>query len=520
VRKLLLSGVVLLVLFCSIGCNRILLSNEVSVECNIISSQMYTAHDPMVIDSNDDFVSEGWSGDGSLDRPYTISFLEFTDEIDEACINISYTTAYFVITNCSFNTTTFSCAINLQNVSNGRIQYCTTGGHIWGITVYESIEIQLLDLTLSGTCVVMEDSEMCLVSHCSIEYAPGDGVYFEGCYNMTVEGCDISYCAANGIWLEDTYNSSIIGNKIDMNTMYQIEISGVSSHNLIYNNIMYCDMFNWGTGHDGGVTNYWDDSVSTGNWWYDYDDSGQYDIPGTAGSIDHYPMGHSSVVLVNHNDVDFIVNSDASIIWDAFSEAPDYFIVYRNGEIHESGVWDGQDVSTNVMTDILGSFNYTLFVNGTSGYYKIDTVMVTIFTILPLIDSPNDISYKYGTTGNSITWHPSSKNPDSYEIYQNNLLIFSQSWHGSSVSYSVDGLSIGIHSFKLRVNNTMGNDANDTVRVTVTPASTTTTTGGVTNTTSTSTTVTDFQLDTRIILFIGIGGVILLIAVLVVKSRK
>jgi len=40
---------------------------------------------------------------------------------------------------------------------------------------------------------------------------------------------------------------------------------------------------------DDGLDNKWDDGVNQGNYWSDYDSSGVYLVPGSAGSIDHYP---------------------------------------------------------------------------------------------------------------------------------------------------------------------------------------------------------------------------------------
>ncbi|MGY5881914.1 MAG: right-handed parallel beta-helix repeat-containing protein, partial [Candidatus Thorarchaeota archaeon] len=480
--------------------------------------------DAINITSNDGFVSGGWAGQGTSENPYLIEFFEFTDPngVDGPCISISDTTVHFKITNCSFNTTVFASAFALDNVTNGQIQYCSTENFIWGMRVDNCSGIQL-DHLIGSSCIVIEDSSNCNISHCTINYAPGDGIYLYNCSNITATGCDISLCAANGIWLEDTMNSTIIGNKLILNSLFQIDVTGVSEDNVIYNNVIeYNFMDSFGGGRDNGATNFWDDNVSTGNWWSDYDESGSYDISGTAGSVDHYPMGHNSVLLVNHGDVICNIRPNVSIMWDAFSEVPDHYIIYRNGEVDESKAWDGLDISTNVITDTIGIFNYTVFVNGTSGNNKTDTVMVTLYDNVPTLDSPDDISYVYGETGNFINWNPSDINPNRYEIYRGSSLVFSDNWDGSQVSHSVSGLSVGTYEFKLCVFDTSENNASDTVQVTVTPS--TTTPSEVTNTTTTTatseTTTTGFQLGGDIILIVGIGGAILLITIVIVKLKR
>lgn len=297
-RKLLSVGVVVAVLLCSIGFDGICTSDDIESESNARLSQTYTPHASILIDSNDDFAGEASSGDGSQGNPYTIEWLEFTGEIDGACISISGTTDYFRISHCSFAPSTFAAAVSLQDVSNGEILYSITGDSAWGIIANYSSTIRLEHLTLLGTCIIMELSWMCSVTGCSIGYAPGDGVFFNGCSQMTVEGCEISNSAACGISLAHTGESSFFQNVINGNSMEPVYISGVSSNNRIYNNEIHTSPL--GGARDDGITNYWDDGVSIGNWWSDYDESGFYYITGSAGSIDHYPRGASSPTIITN----------------------------------------------------------------------------------------------------------------------------------------------------------------------------------------------------------------------------
>ncbi|MFW9961885.1 MAG: right-handed parallel beta-helix repeat-containing protein [Candidatus Thorarchaeota archaeon] len=320
-RKVMLTIAILFVLFCTFGSN-VVFSNGRITEDSSISSQTYAPRSPMVIESNDDFVSEGWLGEGTADDPYTISFLDFTEAIDYACINMSDTTAHFLIEYCTFDTTEFAIAVSLHNVTNGVIRGCTTGVNAWGIEFYESSRIQL-EYLIGYACVMMYDSWMCNVTHCYLLYAPGDGVYCNNCQDIRIEECYIAQCAANGISLHDTVDSFVIGNTLNMNWMHEVEIYGSSSNNVIYNNIIYYNPDGMSIAYDSGSMNYWDDGISIGNWWSNYGGSGTYSITGSAGSVDHYPMGHSSVVLVGHTDVQFEMNLIASIIWTAFSEVPD-----------------------------------------------------------------------------------------------------------------------------------------------------------------------------------------------------
>jgi hypothetical protein len=87
----------------------------------------------------------------------------------------------------------------------------------------------------------------------------------------------------------------------------------------------------------------------------------------------------------------------------------------------------------------------------------------------PTIDQPSAITYVIGSTGNSITWHPSSLVPDHYTVSVNGSSPMSYSWNGSAITYSVDGLSMGTYSVNCTVYDTNNLSATSVVTVTVLP---------------------------------------------------
>jgi len=87
-------------------------------------SLTYSFHSPVIIRSNSDFHSQGWSGQGSLSSPYSISNLNITSE-SVVCIFITNTTSYFTIQNCwlsSEGSDWEQGIITLDNVINGQIE--------------------------------------------------------------------------------------------------------------------------------------------------------------------------------------------------------------------------------------------------------------------------------------------------------------------------------------------------------------------------------------------------------------
>ncbi|MEX2720485.1 MAG: hypothetical protein Q6362_003575, partial [Candidatus Wukongarchaeota archaeon] len=85
----------------------------------------------------------------------------------------------------------------------------------------------------------------------------------------------------------------------------------------------------------------------------------------------------------------------------------------------------------------------------------------------PIIDHPNDITYVEGTTGNTITWHPSDENPSSFKVTREGIQVNSSSWNDDPITVNVDGLSVGNYTYKCTVYDTSGQNASDTVIVRV-----------------------------------------------------
>jgi hypothetical protein len=86
----------------------------------------------------------------------------------------------------------------------------------------------------------------------------------------------------------------------------------------------------------------------------------------------------------------------------------------------------------------------------------------------PSIDSPADVRYTYGTTGHSITWHPSSAFPSAYLVTSDGSSPGGD-WNGGAITVNVDGLSVGTHTFLCIVWNVVGESVRDEVTVTVPP---------------------------------------------------
>ncbi len=175
----------------------------------------------------------------------------------------------------------------------------------------------------------------------------------------------------------------------------------------------------------------------------------------------------------------------------SLSQENESFITVRN-----DGMTIYNSLVINLLTDGDGS--------GYSDSFEI-YINEIAFLMRPSIDSPADLTYNVGETGNSITWTPSSYNPASYEITRNGTVVDSGAWDGSPITINVDGLDAGTYVFEITVTDVFGQSATDQVVVTVES-------GGI------PFVPPGFLQD--YFLYIVAGLVILVILIIVIKKRK
>ena len=159
-----------------------------------------------------------------------------------------------------------------------------------------------------------------------------------------------------------------------------------------------------------------------------------------------------------------------SITWQVNERYPDSYIVYRNGtNVQEGKLERWQDVFRNVNNLPLGAYNYTVFVNDSSGNWATDTVWVFVYDgTLPIVDSPMDIEFEYGENGYNITWHAFDLHPTIYEVFRNGDLIESNPWNISeAICIQLDSLEEGEYNFTILFYDVEPNVAFDTIIVTI-----------------------------------------------------
>ncbi|TFG27441.1 hypothetical protein EU528_12895 [Candidatus Thorarchaeota archaeon] len=185
------------------------------------------------------------------------------------------------------------------------------------------------------------------------------------------------------------------------------------------------------------------------------------------------------------------------------------------------------------------NYTYAIFVVNEAGDSTTRFVYITVLDyILPLVDSPEDITMDEGDIGINIVWTCSDIHPYIYEIRVDGVPDSSSAWT-DSVIISLDGIEAGTYVYEITIFDTFGNFVRDSVSVIVNEVTTTTTTTTTTSTITTTTTSTITTTSTTtsttttgttttivpggtltLILVLIFGGVVLIFILLVIFKKR
>ena len=87
----------------------------------------------------------------------------------------------------------------------------------------------------------------------------------------------------------------------------------------------------------------------------------------------------------------------------------------------------------------------------------------------PVIDSPADVTYVVGETGNEILWSPTADaGPLRYVLQVNGTLDTISPWNGAPIAVNIDNVNVSLTTYQLTVTDRLGYSATDTVILNVT----------------------------------------------------
>ncbi|MHA1772000.1 MAG: right-handed parallel beta-helix repeat-containing protein [Candidatus Thorarchaeota archaeon] len=302
-----------------------------------------------------------------------------------------------------------------------------------------------------------------LVTECS-DY----GIITNGAFDVSVRD-NVAITNRYGIYVSSSNNATLTNNAVIKNNITGIVVLSTSNATFVENVISKNPI----NAQDNGTNNAWDDGVSKGNSWSDYNGTGNYSVPGSAGSIDHYPSGVTRPIppeVEGPATASIIEDSTGNtILWNARSFSPSHYIIKRNNTVVTSENWDGSNISYSTDGLELGTYNFTITVYDSFGFTNTTFVIVTVADqTAPVVDHPQDAFIEAGSTGNEVIWAASDHHPASYSIFRNGVHIASGTWtNAETVRVSADGLDLGTYNFTVLITDESGNQAVDSVFITV-----------------------------------------------------
>ncbi len=123
-----------------VGIGPMTTTNAIDAEATVVTSQgtrlapgAHTAHVPIVIDGNADFVTQGWPGDGTSGDPYVIAGLNITYDLGIPAIQVYNADVSFVIRDCYLDQGSEDWAVEFINTTSATVEYTTIYGNGGGI---------------------------------------------------------------------------------------------------------------------------------------------------------------------------------------------------------------------------------------------------------------------------------------------------------------------------------------------------------------------------------------------------
>ncbi len=161
-----------------------------------------THHEPITIASNQDFISQGWPGNGSQTYPYRLENLSIS--ANGTCIGISNTNAFFVVTGCVLSAPDApeeypdAQCVSFSNVTNGVLM---------GSVVSARSRLE------SSYAVLFESSRYCSILDCQID-GRATCVRFRNSSECVLSGSLIDGSEESTVRLDETSDVRIISNQV------------------------------------------------------------------------------------------------------------------------------------------------------------------------------------------------------------------------------------------------------------------------------------------------------------------
>ena len=434
-----------------------------------------TTHDPIEIVGDDDFVSQGWPGNGTWSDPYLIEDLNITVSSGYA-MRIVNTTRPFMISRCFVRAETSDPrigAVQLETVSNVCVSNCSIVGEGRGIDAESSSNITVIESFFSS----------------------GDyGFYIHDAHNVSVTGSEFSSIGIYGIMLWPVADSRISDN------LFVDCLAGVAAYSADDCMITENQFMNLSVGIDlcsGG-----DNLTVQSNSFINITGSAVLACSHLAGG--HLSESSTSAISVYNR----VLNNTFATCGTAFRNSFGMAALFANNTVEEcewgvdlsycegnqivnNSIWrsvnygiDIRDAQHNTIysnviansgiANAYDSGRYNVWDNGAGlGNFWSDYDGTGVYNVPgndlshsidrwpervgpPFIWIQEEIETTREAGSLTIVWSSYDANPLSYEVMRNGTVIDSGAWNGSSVRYVVNDLELGVYNFTAIVRNANG----------------------------------------------------------------
>ena len=244
------------------------------------------------------------------------------------------------------------------------------------------------DMNVTGTGITavalnLRGTSDTVVNNTRVEDSDGTGVWLNECENITLTGSSITGCERTGLYLTQSQGCKVTRCWILDNGDTGIDVEYGGSH-MVWDNTIGWNRRN---AEDDSTDTAWDDGVSTGNAWSDYDPSEEtYRVEGQSGSVDHYPrlityLEHPRVWHLGATQLSYVNGTTGNnITWVAALASPDHYEIYRDGELIANASLTPGLLVIGVDGLAPGTYTYTVVIFDSSGEQANDTVYVMVMT--------------------------------------------------------------------------------------------------------------------------------------------
>lgn len=191
---------------------------------------------------------------------------------------------------------------------------------------------------------------------------------------------------------------------------------------------------------------------------------GFYNYTIVANDTDGYFVTDTEYVTVTDNanpvfistQSDFNISEGSSgnnIIWSATELHPLNYSIFRNEIEVKNGTWNSDE---DVLYDIDGlpfgehNFNVTIFDDSGNSASHTLTIHVTDEDSPIILSYPMNITFPYTTQGNNLILNATDSHPDSYQIFEDGVLVNNGTWSNEElITWNLDYLIQGNYTFSI-----------------------------------------------------------------------